>query len=195
MTDEGKWAAAHKNLPHLDADAALDTVCPGVPREDITSNSGPMRTCIVEGHPLNHALNIVFQKYGTFCPNSQKHIEEGDLLIDVTPFRTEEHGMPRLPEPGYFCQLTTMPRKNVYSATDDASSQGVIVIIVAALGISFAFIALGSVLAHARRSSMQIFHNKYVECQERVHQSMADLEVLIHPMSDEPDSRISTRLR
>ena len=53
------------------------------------------------------------------CTNKQHFLQIGDsLLVDITPFRAADYGMPPLNQ--VWCVMTIIPRQSILNATDAA---------------------------------------------------------------------------
>lgn len=83
---------------------------------------------------------IKAENNGNPCPTEQTFITSGETLIDVTPFRAENFGMPPLNED--WCALSVMPRSNIFESIDAAERASTSVVLIGAAGAILAMMVL-----------------------------------------------------
>jgi len=103
----------------------------------------------VEDSITAKALKFVKEELGgNGCTNKQHFLQIGDsLLVDITPFRAEDYGMPPLNQ--VWCVMTIIPRQNIFKATDEAIESSSDVSLVAGIfgGFAIALLLISLLLA------------------------------------------------
>jgi len=93
---------------------------------------------------------------------------------------TENHGMPPLSEA--WCQLTVLPRENIYAEIDKAKSNSIWVIVVAGIagGIAMALLAVSMLLENMSKNIL--VEEQASAHREEVESAEEAVNALIHPM-------------
>lgn len=165
--------------------SALRALCPSGPLLTRQTPKGPEFTCIVElegALEMASAAQRVKAAVGSFCPPDRHEFEFGSSLVDVTPFYAEEYGLPGLAPPGYWCQLTVIPRRNVYKSTDEAKDKVAIVVSVSVTGIALGVLLMLWALWLVRRAHAKLRRGRRRHEEGHVHEAISLIETLQHPM-------------
>lgn len=129
---------------------------------------------------LHTALQIIKAKFGTHCPTSQQFFMDGDLIIDLSPYKSENHGFPPLNEA--WCQLTVLPHDNIYEEIDKAESNSLWVLVVAGIAGGLAMLLLAISMLLENRAKNLLKEERVLAYQEDVVAAEETITVLTHPM-------------
>jgi len=137
---------------------------------------------IVASSLTGKSLQKIKSEYGTYCPTEQYFINDDDneRLIDVTPFKAQEWGMP--PLNNNWCQIMTVPRENVYEAIDSAFMTGLVVFVISFVGFVGSVLLLTLSLCLAYRTYRARRFDIMMEDFTKVRESARDVMALITPM-------------
>ena len=108
---------------------------------------------VVGSSHIGKALSKIKDELGTICPAHQYLIDDDDnqRLMDVTPFRTQDWGMPPLNTD--WCQIMTTPREIMFESIDTAFITAIVVFVSAFVGFLGAVTLLVLSLALAYRTN------------------------------------------
>ena len=128
------------------------------------------------------ALSKIKDECGTVCPAHQYLSDDNDnqRLVDVTPFRTEDWGMP--PLNNNWCQIMTTPRENVFKSIDRALTTATVVFVSAFVGFLGAVTFLVLSLALSYRTNRAGRQEALMQDYNRVRAAASDVMALITPM-------------
>ena len=128
---------------------------------------------------IGKALSKIENECGTVCPAHQCLIDDDDnqRLVDVTPFRTQDWGMP--PLNNNWCQIMTTPREDVFKSIDRAFITAMVVFVSAFVGFLGAVTLLVLSLALSYRTNRA---GRQEALMHRVRAAASDVMALITPM-------------
>ena len=165
---------------------AMEALCAGAPLTIEPTPQGPSFVCSLSARmsSLADAIAAVEDAAGESCPTERLELdgESSSQLIDVTPFLTEEYGLPQLAPPGRWCVLIVLPRSNVFAATDRANRNVLVVLVVSLTGIVLGGVLLIVALWIVNHSRRLLTRERRQLDEHRVHEAVAKTKLLSHPM-------------
>eukprot|EP00325_Prymnesiales_sp_UTEX-LB-985_P006737 CAMPEP_0174704688 /NCGR_PEP_ID=MMETSP1094-20130205/8184_1 /TAXON_ID=156173 /ORGANISM="Chrysochromulina brevifilum, Strain UTEX LB 985" /LENGTH=971 /DNA_ID=CAMNT_0015902771 /DNA_START=18 /DNA_END=2933 /DNA_ORIENTATION=- len=164
---------------------SLRMLCPAGALSSRPTPKGPEFACIINSEgamAMASAAHQVKAAIGTSCPPERREFEFGGNIVDVTPFYAEDYGLPGLAPPGYWCQLTMIPRRNVYRSTDEAQENIAIVLSVTISGILVGVLMMLLALWVVNRARADLQRGRRLKEEQLVQQAVSGMEALTHPM-------------
>ena len=131
---------------------------------------------------IGKALSKIKDVCGAVCPAHQYLIDDDDnqRLVDVTPFRTQDWGMP--PLNNNWCQIMSTPRENVFKSIDRALITAMVVFVSAFVGFLGAVTLLVLSLALSHRTNRAGHQEALMQDYNRVRAAASDVMALVTPM-------------
>ncbi|KAL1521120.1 hypothetical protein AB1Y20_022674 [Prymnesium parvum] len=132
---------------------------------------------------VNDSFSELLSRFTTEngCPEQNVQLESGGRLLDVAPFRAQNHGMPPLPT--RWCQMFSIPRDNIFKEIDDSRSVSNSLSIAAGVSIFICSAILGASLHFMRLQAKQYRDLVQAVKRKKLDDAQTAITSLDYPMS------------